>query len=139
MTEWALAQGWTTKAWVQAQGYLTTSFIDRGDPATPDFAVGDFLQDGAWHEKNLSAIVPVEAKAILIRLKLTGPVINSSVAFRERGNFNEENVSKATIQVAPIETNQDMVFSIDPTRIIDYKASNVVFFEIELTVKGWWI
>lgn len=127
------------KEWVQAQGYLTTSFIDRGDPGTNDFVTGDFIKGGGWHDLDLSGIVPAGAKAVTGRLQLNNAAINKVIYFRKKGNVNPFNVSLTSTLVANINHWEDIVFSIDSNRKAQYTCSAGVWTAITLTIKGWWL
>ena len=41
-------------------------FVRRGDPATPDFELGDLTTDGSPHTLDLSSIIPVGATSVLL-------------------------------------------------------------------------
>lgn len=125
--------------WVEAKGYLTTGFVDRGDPAANDFATGDFAKDAAWHDLDLSAIVPVGTKAVAGRLQLNNEAIDRVAYFREKGNANTFNVSLNTTLVANVNHWEDIIFSVDSNRKAQYLVSAAGWTAITLTIKGWWL
>ncbi len=150
LESWVLAKGYATEAWVAAQifvlfswvvdqHYLTTSFVDRGDPAAHDFIKTDFTRDGAWHELDLSGIVPAGAKAVSLALTIRSSTVMALCKFRTKGNANEINRSMAWTQVANIWVGNDLVVPLSSDRKIEYNIANIVWTFIKLNVKGWWL
>lgn len=127
------------KAWIEAQGYLTTSFVDRGDPAGPDFGTGDIIADDTWRELDLSGIVPANTKAILFLCRVKNIDTGVWLYFRKAGNSNEENTSRAVTQVSNVWRYIDRVCPISDDRKIEYKSSVTTWLFVRITVKGWWL
>ena len=113
------------KDWVQAQGYLTQSFIDRGDPAVVDYGIADFTKDGFWYDLDLSAIVPAGATAVLLRVQYTAFAVGRYVKFRENGNANNTNASNIYAQAANVELWNDCVIRLDSNRVIEYQFAAI--------------
>lgn len=114
-------------------------YIDRGDPASVDKAVGDFTTDETWNDLDLSAIVPAGAIAILFNIQVKDDAADSSMLFRENGNSNAYNVASVRTQVANVISDADLIVSCDAGRVIEYYGSNLAFVSIDLTVRGWFI
>lgn len=130
------------KGWVLAQDYLTYSYIDRGDPAVSDYAIGDFTKDGTWHELDLSAIVPENAQAINATIAIRADSVAASFMLRRPGNVNSEAVSRITTQVANGINIADLVYAVDADRKIDYQLTPdfiATWNTIDFTIKGWWL
>lgn len=125
--------------WVQAQGYLTTGFVDRGDPLSHDYALGDFTKDGAWHDLNLSSIIPENAKGVALHVIGLANTTNASITLRKNGNTNDVNVSRLITVVAHEFHTADMIVALDTNRIIEYRITPVVWLALSATVKGWWL
>jgi hypothetical protein len=115
------------------------SFVGRGDATDYDFETAALTTDGAWHDLDLSSIVPAGAKAVLLLIIILDNATNSAFLLRENGNTREYNVSYITTQVANIPMVMDAVCSLDSNRVIEYKGSNLAFTEIDIIVKGWWL
>jgi len=113
-------------------------FEDRGDPNAWDFTLGDLTTDGAWHDLDLSGIVPDGAKAVLLRIDLEDDAINSQLLLRKKGNANAVNMIESLTQVANQDYVVDAVCPCSDERYLEYKASNLVWTEIDIVVKGWW-
>jgi hypothetical protein len=114
-------------------------YVDRGDPATYDFDLSSLITDGAWHDLNLSSIVPAGAKAVHLRVEISDDVPNSVVRFRKNGNTNIHNAGVLKTQVANQEIDKDIIVSCDANRIIEYLATNTTWTGIWIWVRGWFI
>ena len=119
-----------------AQG---NSYVDRGDVAAPDFAVGDLTTDGAYHDMDLSSIVPAGAVAVHIRVDCTDDSVASTFNLRENGNSNSINVFQVICRIANVTVSQDGIVTCDSSRVIEYFATNTVWTSLNVTVKGWWV
>jgi hypothetical protein len=113
-------------------------YIDRGDPSDHDFQLIDFTRDGAWHELDLSAIVPAGVSCVSARISISGNSSQQGFAIRKHGNSNDLNVSYTATQWGSVPIHEDIIFACDTNRIIEYR-SNVNLTTINLTIKGWWL
>ena len=115
-------------------------FVDRGDPSSVDFSVGDFTTDSTWRDLDLSSIVPVGAVAVLLHVIVKDDVTNSQMLFRRNGNSNVWNRSVVATQAANISIFADIIVSCDSNRVIEYNGiTAVAFTTISVIVKGWYI
>lgn len=116
-------------------------YVDRGDPATYDFDLGDLTADEFWHDLDLSGIVPTEAKAVLIRTLLTSEMSTDFIKFRENGNSDIYNVSSLYVQAGWVVKAGDMIVSLDNSRIIEYCISEdfAQWQFIYITIAGWFL
>ncbi len=117
----------------------TAGYVDRGDPVAQDFDDADLTTDGAWHDLDLSSIVPNGAIAVALRLSVKDGAVDSRVRFRKNGNSNTANVAQIRTQVIDLFINADLKVGCDSNRVIEYWASSLAFTNIDITVKGWWI
>ena len=116
-------------------------FVNRGDPAAVDFTEATITIDGTWHDMDLSAICPVGAKTVLLRvLVLRNAAPNSSYGFymKKKGQTNDINVGAMYYQVNGIGLTQEMTISLDANRFVEYKAQ-VAYDVLHITVAGWWM
>jgi len=127
------------KEWVLGKNYLTTSYVDRGDPAAHDFALGDFTTDNNWHELDLSTIVPAGAKAIVASTYLKNNAVNKTFAARRHGNVNVQGQAASNTQVANLYIFDCLVVAVDDNRKIDYRITAVGWTAIDMTIRGWWL
>lgn len=118
--------------------YLINAFIDRGDPAAVDFALGDLTRDGAYHDLNLSGIVPAGAKGVCLSVLAVNAFVNKFAYFRTKSNANDFNISILAIQVTLVLDGADLTVPLPSTRIIEYNLDAVGWVFFTITVKGWW-
>lgn len=123
-------------AWKTGLGY---EFVERLANAI-DFDKTAFTCDGALHLDglDLSAIVPVGAIAVRIRLMVLDDAAGSVVTLR-RDAGSGQNVIEVRPSVANIFEKRVEDISIDSDRLLDYVCANTVYNNIDLTVLGWFI
>lgn len=136
---WVQAQIYALEQWILAQKYLQVSFVDRGDPAAADFTTFQLIRDGAWHDLDLSSIIPADADAVLFQFGSSGSVVNKKWFFREKGNANLFNCARVNIVTANVRIDGDFVVPLPASRIIEYKADDATLVWPSFTVKGWWL
>ena len=113
-------------------------YVDRGDPADYDFDKEDLDLDGAWHDLDLSAIVPKIARAVFIIGHVEGNGIDWTIMFRKKGNTNEINHGGMETIRANVERHRSSIVAIGNDQIIEYKADNQAWATLNLGVRGWW-
>lgn len=126
------------KEWVIAQGYLTAGYVDRGNAPAYDFVMGDFVKDGAWHDLDLSSIVPAGAKGVALHLIMAASTISEAVWFRKKGYPDLYNTSVTYVQVAGLINSADKVVALDENRIIEYMITPDTWYTLSVHVKCWW-
>lgn len=114
------------------------SFVDRGDPAAYDYDKDDLTKDGAWHDMDLSSIIPVGAKAVFIIGHLQGAGVDWHIKFRKKGNVNEIAHGGMETLRAGVERHRSSVIALDADRVIQYNVDNQAWTTLDLAVKGWW-
>jgi hypothetical protein len=114
-------------------------YYDRGDPAVYDKVKDDLIRDGAYHDWDLSAIVPEGAKSILIRGEIEGEGADWEVRFREKGNVNEINTDCMQPLMTYVERHRTVIVACDANRVIEYQIDDEAWTIINLAVRGWWI
>lgn len=113
-------------------------FHDRGDPSANDFTQATLTVDGAWHDMDLSSIVPVGTKAVLLGGLIRDDAVGNSVMFRENGNTNAYNVERVFTQVANVTLGYTTIVACDTNRVIEYRFVEADFDIAYVNVKGWW-
>lgn len=121
-------------------GRVVESYISRGDPVVevPDYTVASFTKDGAWHDLNLSALVPAGAKIIRVSGSVTDDAVGSLLWLRKKGSASSYTGSTVRTNVANLAADYQFALECDENRVIQYLASNVTWVTIYLTVLGWW-
>lgn len=115
------------------------TIVDRGDPSAYDYALGDLTTDNNWNDLDLSAIVPANAKAVLLSTNISDNAMSSYIKFRKNGNANERNVATCVVLVAGYSWHTNILVFCDANRKIEYRASNVTWTHINLVVCGWFV
>lgn len=113
-------------------------YIYRGDPAVPDQTVFSFTADGAWHELDLSAIVPEHTKAIDATFLIKNNQPGKACFFRRAGQANIFNSSSTYTQVGNCECSSDLTIPVDADRKLEYNFVAGGWLTLTFTVKGWW-
>lgn len=114
-------------------------FHDRGDPSSVDFAIGVLTVDAAFHDLDLSAIVPDGTTAVLLNVQVTSSAAGGVMDFRKKGNSNSINIGRVITQVGSVLNSVDIVVPCSTARVIEYKVSGgVSWTPINITVKGYW-
>lgn len=113
-------------------------YVDRGDPTSADFAKEDLPVRNAWHDLDLSSIVPKTARAVLLYVTIKIGAANRVIRFRKNGNAQGIVISGVRTQVADVYNTNDMIVACDTDGIIEYWIEDVAWTIISVTVKGWW-
>lgn len=134
----APSEGDMVRRAADGSGWSATScYVDRGDPATFDYAIGDLTEDDAWHDLDLSAIVGTGAKAVHLLVVYTADTVAKSAKFRKNGNSNELNISDARCQVANVSVTGDFVVALDTNGVIEYYLDSTETTACNILVRGW--
>lgn len=126
------------KEWCIAQGYLTAGFVNRGDPTSDDFAIGDFTLDGMKHDLDLSSIVPENASGVVFILTIKSDATGDWCFWLPSEHIRAYNGSRRRTQVANIIVSADFTLPIGPSRNLKYEFKVANWEIINVTVKGWW-
>lgn len=111
-------------------------YVDRGDPAGEDKNQTTLTGDGAWHQVNLSAIVPAAAKFIQVKIDSQHATTAGKIfAVRKKGNANGFNVVMTRSQVAGVTNEVCGFLTIGADGIIEYYLDAAT--TCSLTVMGW--
>ena len=96
------------------------------------------IKDGAFHDLDLSGIVPAGTIQVQFRLRL----YNASGAYRllymkKKGEANGSIVVGCFAYTAGLEYDFSFWLSVDADRIVEYNAQAVTWSMIELVIKAW--
>jgi len=113
-------------------------YVDRGDPAAADFATGAFTMDGAWHDLDLSAIVPVAGASHLVHFRVTlfDSTAGEALKFRKNGNANTQNIVQTITQEPSKSIDFDVWCMVDANRVMEYNTAFSIM-AISFVVRGW--
>ena len=112
-------------------------FVHRGDPVSVDFTTGNFVKDDAWHDLDLSSIIPLGTKLVFFRITCECVNAARNVLFRKNGDSNFANIVQILTQISNLNISADICVSPDATRKIEYLVNPDTWDVIDLVVKGW--
>jgi hypothetical protein len=94
--------------------------------------------DATWRDLDLSAIVPTNARAVLLRVDVNDGTPAALVQFRKNGNVNVAAASIVEVAVANISATQNVIVACS-NAVIEYYGTNTTFTAINIVVLGWWL
>lgn len=113
-------------------------FTDRGDPGQYDFTLTDFAMDNAWHDLDLSGIIPSIARAILVDVDITFVGQGIALKFRKNGNTQDFNHQSIDSFLANVERHKQLILIPDANGVIEYNGVLAIWAGCGFTVCGWW-
>lgn len=127
---------------IQVTELMMGIYHDRGDPAAPDFVGANLVVDMAWHELDLSSIVPEAGANHLVHLMGFSRWVDGAGAemrFRKVGNIHEVNMAWTIEGPVAKSASTDMWVMLNADRKIEYNvnAPELSNREIMLLVRGW--
>lgn len=133
------AAGFALQSWVQAQGYLTTGYIDRGPSLLNDWDENDLTQDGLWHTLDMSAVIPAGAKAVNLHYRGLDANVGRILFMRPAGDTTIVGTCFVRNQVANVAVGGWAATSISSDRKVEYKSLAPGYTTINFKVRGWWL
>jgi len=122
--------------------YLAThpalsSVVNRGDNLAWDFTEVDFTKDNAWHDLDLSAIVPAGATWVLLKINLETTAAEKKFELRKKGNTSIYNTLAIWTPFANVRIGGVFLIPCDTNRVIEYYANPATWSTIFVNVNGW--
>lgn len=116
-------------------------WVNRPAVAANDFGIPTIVPDATWRTLDLSSIVPEQARAVYLKLKLvSGPTIGHNFKIRQYGEGNVYNSVEQETQVDQQEICISGIVAISRNRLIEYKGANTADWDnIYITILGWFI
>lgn len=114
-------------------------FVGRGDPTAPDLAFADMICDDTWREWDMSGVVPVNAKLVLLRLHTIASTGASWTGrIRGKGKVNDFNITCLRMTtVANVPCRRCFVVP-DENGIIEYKLPSTMA-NFSIVIGGWFV
>lgn len=113
-------------------------YVDRGDPANPDFTKDSFTKDNSWRDLSLTSQVPEGVTNVHFRCRGRATASGDACLFRKKGNSNEVNIRGFRSVAANEMIYQSFRLECDVNRAIQYKVGSNYTHTADLTVIGWW-
>lgn len=117
---------------------LYGGYHHRGDPVNPDFNHTNLTLDGAYHELDLSAIVPEGAKAVYLKVQVINQGVQQGFEFVRHGMVHKHVALLQVTQVAGVGITLCGAVAVDEDRKVDYWFQAGNWTAILITVCGWW-
>jgi len=114
-------------------------WVDRGDPASNDWNVGDLIKDGTWRDLDCSGIVPAGTTTIAFKVIMSNSVsISMDFHLRKNGNSNSVNEFRLTNQLIDVDISGFGIVPCDSSRFVEYNASDSDFWTtLSVVILGW--
>lgn len=114
---------------------LPTTYTDRGDASAYDLAA---TCDGSYHDWDISAIVPADAKLVLLGVQIRSDTAGVITRCRTNGNSNEINAGNLSQATANNYVYGEMLVKPDTNRVVEIYAS-ATFNVCNYVVRGWFV
>ena len=129
---------WLIDLIIEAIG-VPPCYIPRTDWLGSDFTAANVTTDGARHTLDLSAIVPEGATAVNLTVIVLTANVNAVVRFLHPDSTSHLARCIMRTQVANINMRGIVAVGLDANRHVDYTFSNIVWTDIGIAVRGWWL
>lgn len=113
-----------------------TRWFDRGDTESIDYAKEALTANGEWHDLDISGIVGIGRKLVLIQAYLNDNVGGNGLKMRPKGYTNEVNVAACSTQVANKTCTHNYWIDTDINGIIQYNIDVAIWTTIDLVIRG---
>lgn len=114
------------------------SYVARAEQTAYDYDQTSLTKDGAWHDLDLSAIIPASAKLVLLRVGASYTAGGSYFRIGKQGDTNSFSVVNVATQVANIINEQTALVPVVNQKI-RYWCTAVSFSSLRLLVLGWFL
>ena len=114
-------------------------FVPRTTVAAFDFQLGDFTQDGAWHSKSWSSIVPKTAKLVTLKMIYTAPAVGRAFLLRTPGVTYDYNSYGAIALAAGAQFELNFIMPVTNSQTFEYYLSAAGSTVAILIVQGWFV
>ena len=113
------------------------TYVTRAVLEDYDYEHTDLDTDAAWHDLDLTGIIPVEAKVVFIHVKLRAATVGSFIGFKPAGDSAHYGQMQAHINVANKDIHGYFTIPLRGTGIVQYQASNVTWTFLRTIITGW--
>ena len=113
-------------------------FVDRGDPAAFDFDLNDFTKDGTWYDLDISGLITISARAVLIEFEFETVMAEKEIKLRKYGNSNTVNHWDVETFVGNKHQSAMAIVAVDENRIVSYNIDTANWTSLDAVIRGWW-
>jgi len=114
-------------------------YIDRGDIEANDYLITDLTVDAAWHDLDLSAIIPKGTVLCMLLVSLNSSVLSKMMKFRTKGDSGTYNAPLVMSSVINQTFYTSLVVHPDSDGIVEYFLSTGGIISITIIVQGWFV
>lgn len=114
-------------------------FVDRGNVTPVDFSAGSLTADGSWHELDLSSIIPVGTKLVMLRTSMIAIATIGVLKVKKNGLANDINVDISSMETDGFPKFDTLYVVPDADGKIEYWYTNAAYAIRTITVGGWFI
>lgn len=114
-------------------------FVGREDISAYDFTETTLTQDEAYHDLDLSAIVPVGTACVLVQFRIEHDDIAKFMKLKKKGYLTDYNAFVFSTIVAGVEHRGDCIVNCSKDRKLEYWLSTPAWSTIRLIINGWWV
>ena len=117
----------------------SSALVIRPQYTSEDFTLPDFNNNNAWHDLDLSGIVPDKAYAVIVNLRILTIGATESTRWRRKGSTTESGAVKAgTAPYANFRWHQ-LIIACDSNRVIQYRNTAGAWTYMDFNVYGWFL
>lgn len=110
------------------------------EPTADDFDETTLTDDVLWHDLDLSSIIPPDATAILVFVKVQDNVANSHVHFRRSDQSAEFQMTETCTQVGNQIHNNTFTCGVIGQKVsVQCVPKPTDFTFIDIIILGWWL
>lgn len=114
------------------------NLIERSGTASYDFDVSDFTADAAWHDLDLSGILPVGTYAFLVAIVTQCDAAGERFVLIKKGNSAYENKFQTRSQIANVKNDGYGIVFCDSNRKCEYLLDVATWALLNIVIIGWW-
>lgn len=113
-------------------------WIDAGQKDTHDFTVSDFTNDSSFHDLDLSAKVPANAKWIILGVKIKGSVISSFMEWASKSTSTGYPQYNMAMKVTAVIEAATIILPLDGDKKVQYRLqAGVTWSSCDVDIIGY--
>ncbi|KKL94701.1 hypothetical protein LCGC14_1862020 [marine sediment metagenome] len=111
--------------------------VNRGNVTDPDWQSVDLTKDDAYHDLDLSGIVPVGTTFVQIIIQFLGFDTTLYLSLKEKDYISAELGHHLSQRVAGTPYMAEVWLGVNADRVIEYKSKNALWLDLQITVAAW--
>jgi len=114
------------------------TYDDRGDVESEDFSVGDLTKDDNWHDLDLSGIIAVNTKLVILKVYGATSANKGYIYFKTKGHTTGKNRHGLCINVVGAAYITSFAIHPDANGKVQYNVlSTATYSALDITVCSW--